>query len=54
MLHRLKVGKEEVIERVVGACVSVLTMWQCEGILSPAYCWSYGLIENNKYNDLMQ
>ncbi len=54
MLHRLKVGKEGVIERVVGVCFHFLTMWQCDGVLGPAHCRSYGLIENNKHNDLMQ
>jgi hypothetical protein len=54
MLHRLKVGKERVIERVVGVCFRFLTIWQCDGVLGPVHCRSYGLIEKNKYNDLMQ
>ncbi len=27
MLHRLKAGKEMIIERVVGVCLCSLTMW---------------------------
>ncbi len=30
-----------------------LTMWQCDGILGPAHCWTYGLVENKEYNDPM-
>ncbi len=47
-------GKEGVIERVVGVCFHFLTMWRCDGVSGPAHCWSYGWIENNKYNDLIQ
>jgi hypothetical protein len=54
MLHRLKVGKEMIIERVVGVYFHPLTMWQCDGILGPAHCRSYRLIVINKYSDLMQ
>jgi hypothetical protein len=54
MLHRLNVGKEGVIERVVAVCFCFLTMWQCDGILGPDHCRSYGLMVNNEYNDPMQ
>jgi hypothetical protein len=55
MLHRLKVRKEMIIERVVGVCFCPLTMWQYDGISGPAHCRSYGLIVIviNKYKDLM-
>jgi hypothetical protein len=54
MLYRLKVGKEGVIERVVGVCFHFLTMWRYDGVLGPAHCRSYGSIVTNEYNDLMQ
>ena len=54
MLHRLKVGKEKEIERVVGVCFHFLTTGQCDGISGPAHCRSYRLLENNEYNDLIQ
>jgi hypothetical protein len=54
MLHRLKVGKERVIEGVDGVVFHFLMMWGCDGVSGPAHCRSYRSIENNKYNDLMQ
>ncbi len=43
MLHRLKVGKEKVIEEVDG--VFHVMMWRCDGVLGPAHCGSYGSIK---------
>jgi hypothetical protein len=45
MLHRLKVGKEKVIEEVDGGGFLFLRLWWCDGILGPAHCWSYGSVE---------
>ncbi len=53
MLHRLKVGKEMIIERVVGVCFCPLAMWRYDGVSGQAHCRSYRSIVINEYNDLM-
>ncbi len=54
MLHRLKVGKEMIIERVVWVSFCPLRMWQYDGVSGPAHCLSYGLIVINNYNDIIR